>query len=342
MPVRNGGDYLASAVDSILGQVGVELELLLIDDGSSDGAIEALPQDPRIRVIKSSNRGLVAALNTGLAAAAHPLIARMDADDIAAPDRLRVQRQYLCDHPEISICGCRVRMFNDEGVGGGYQHYESWINSLVHPEDIEREFFVESPIPHPSAVFHRDQIIQLGGYQDGDWPEDYELWSRALLAGLKFGKPTNENLLRWRDYPHRTSRNDARYRKQAFINCKAKTLSSRLNQNQISSVIIWGAGATGAALHDALEEHDVRVAGFIDVNPKLCGQKKRGKPVTMFAADPDTGINKQELDRLQPDQVLQDNQHLLVAVAARGAKEKIREALTQCGWQEGKQFTLAA
>ena len=90
--MRDGGVYLADAVASILGQSFADLELLVIDDGSRDGAVAALAplavRDPRLRLLENPGAGLVAALNYGLAQARAALVARMDADDVARPERL--------------------------------------------------------------------------------------------------------------------------------------------------------------------------------------------------------------------------------------------------------------
>ena len=98
MPVHNCGAYLRTAVDSMLQQQDVLLELIIIDDHSTDQAIQNLPQDPRIRIIKSPQAGIVSALNTGLEHANYPFIARMDGDDIALPGRLYTQLKYLLDN----------------------------------------------------------------------------------------------------------------------------------------------------------------------------------------------------------------------------------------------------
>ena len=111
MPVHNAGDYLSAAVNSILEQQNVALELLIVDDHSNDGAIDALPKDPRIRLLRSPAKGLVPALNHGIKQINTPYVARMDGDDIADPRRLLTQLEYLLDRPEIDIVGAQVEMF---------------------------------------------------------------------------------------------------------------------------------------------------------------------------------------------------------------------------------------
>lgn len=335
MPVHNAGRYLELAVTSMLAQSHRNIELIVIDDHSTDSALSSLPNDARIRLLSNATRGLVAALNTGLSATQHQLIARMDADDIAHPKRLERQLNYLQQNPDIDICGCRVSMFADSQIGAGYKYYENWINNLTEHSDIEREFFIESPIAHPSALFHRDVIDQIGGYRDGDWPEDYELWCRALLAGLRFGKPTGDPLLHWRDHPERTSRIDQRYRRQGFINCKAHALSAYLRKEGFDKAVIWGTGPTGLKLHDALEKSAFPITGFVDVNHRLVGAKKRDKSIHVVASQQDKAA-------FTPNRMLTAGQILLSAVSARGARSEIRRFLQARGWSERKHFICAA
>ena len=176
MPVHNAGEFLQTAVHSILAQRDVSLELILIDDHSNDTAIESLNPDPRLRVLRSPERGIVAALNHGFDNARYPYIARMDGDDIALPQRLFKQLRLLLDQPNIHICGTQVEIFSDSiEIADGYRRYQNWINQQVSSTDIEKNFFVESCIPHPSAMMHRDVLSSLGGYHDTPWPEDYDL-----------------------------------------------------------------------------------------------------------------------------------------------------------------------
>lgn len=316
MPVRNAGDYLIEAVASILQQTHAELELIIIDDHSSDGAIERLPCDPRLVIVPNFATGLVAALNTGLAIAKYPFIARMDGDDIAHPDRLFLQINFLLDEPHIDIVGAKVQMFCDSGsVGEGYRLYEHWINQQLSPEQIEQNFFIESCIPHPTAMLRRDLLRQLGGYQDCSWPEDYDLWCRAFIAGKTFAKPDTDALLRWRDHALRASRSQQQYNKQQFLKCKAFYLSAYLRKHQINDVAIWGAGPTGLKMYDYLLEHGIEAAYFIDINPRLAGRQKRNKEIKLI----EPSLKVSQLDAL--------TEVLLIAVSARGARDQIRKLL---------------
>ena len=331
MPVHNGGSYLQLAVDSILDQTHKKLELLIVDDNSNDHAIQKLKTDERVEVFSSPQKGIVAALNFGFSKARYPYFARMDADDISVPHRLETQLNFMLEHPEIEISGAKVKLFKDqEKIGGGYKHYEQWINHQCTAQQINKNFFIESCIPHPTLLMRRSVFEKLGGYHDPAWPEDYDLWCRAHLAGYQFGKPEGGPLLYWRDYSSRTSRVAKRYSKQSFLQCKARYLSEWMHLQNRTRCLIWGAGPTGLKLHDYLTDSGIHVSGFIDVNPKLQGRAKRDKPIEIIEPNPKAATLRRLSD------------FIVVAVSARGARDEIRNALINAGLVELEHFVLAA
>jgi len=117
MSVHNSERYLAEAIDSFLRQTFADFEFLIINDGSTDGSRPILAQytDTRIRIIDNDrNLGLSAALNRGCAAARGRYIVRMDADDVALPDRLEKQFAFMERAPDIDMCGSWYEMFGDK------------------------------------------------------------------------------------------------------------------------------------------------------------------------------------------------------------------------------------
>lgn len=324
LPARDCGGYLAPAVDSVLKQTFGDLELIVIDDHSRDGAVQALDQrDPRLRIMQNPGRGIVAALNAGAAAARGAYLARMDGDDIAHRQRITTQLAYLEDHPRIGIAGTQVEIFTDGGAPAqGYALYQDWINGLLTPEAIAREIFVESPIPHPSAMLRRCVFDRLGGYHDTPWAEDYDLWLRAFAAGIAMGKPRGK-LLRWRDAAQRLSRRDLRYGREQFICAKARYLACTALRGR--RAVIWGAGPTGTRLCDALIAEGAEVSCFVDVAPRRVGGRKRGRSV------------------YGPEAIETSGRDLIIgAVAARGGRQRIRDYLRASGRSEGHDFLLAA
>lgn len=323
MPVRNGGEWLGEAVASILGQSLTELELLLVDDHSSDGAIESLPRDDaRLRLLNSPGQGIVAALNHGFAHARGQWLARMDADDVALPTRLARQLAHLQQRPDIDICATQVRLAGPM-AGAGSRRYQDWINALLEPADISRELFVESPLPHPSVMLSRSAWQQLGGYREADEPEDYALWLQAARIGLRFGKPQGI-LLHWRDHAGRLTRSDARYAQTRFLRLKARHLL--LWRCAGRPLWIWGAGPSGAALCDALRQAGGDATAFVDLHPRRIGGRKRGLPVHAL------------------DAVLHRPRGTLVlaAVGTAGARQDIRQWCQAHGLQEGEDFLFTA
>lgn len=323
MPVHNAGGFLQAAVDSILAQTAVDLELLIVNDRSTDGAIGSLRGlDRRVRVLDAPAPGVVAAFNFGFSECRGSYIARMDGDDLALPERLSTQLAYLQRHPEIAIAGCRVSLFAEGGLAGGNRHYERWLNGQCSPAQIRRALFVESPMPNPGTLFRREALTALGGYADPPWPEDYDLFLRADALGMRMGKP-EPVLLRWRDHDNRLTRTDPRYARSAFQRAKAHYLVHGRGLHK--GLLIWGAGPSGRDFHDLLCEAGAEVSGFVEVHPRRIGGSKRGLPVwdKSAAASWRDGM-------------------VLIAVGARGARPQIRDFLTQAGRREGEDFLFVA
>ena len=187
MPVYNGEPYLASAVESILGQSFADFEFLIIDDGSTDRSCEIVRgyADPRIRLLRnSSNRGVIATLNRGLEEAHGEYLARMDADDISLPDRLAQQVAFLDAHPEVGVLGSAIELMDAQGAPGILVRFPASHNL------IRWALAFYSPIAHPSAMMRTEIAASLGGYRsEARHCEDYDLWWRATrvtaLANLE-------------------------------------------------------------------------------------------------------------------------------------------------------------
>lgn len=324
MPVRNAASTLPTAVDSILRQSFEDYELLIIDDHSTDFAFQALvDRDPRIRVIPNPGNGLVDALNFGIQSANGDWIARMDGDDIACADRLAMQRQYAIQNTSIGLIGAQVQIFrddNDQSPAEGYRHYQQWINQLTEPDQISRERFIESPIPHPTAFIRSETLKSAGGYRDCGWAEDYDLWLRLAERGVRMGKPQGI-LLRWRDHDGRLSRTADQYSARQFLRLKAHFLARYFRH--YSEICIWGAGPNGKKLFDYLDADGTTVSQFIDVHPRRIGGMARGRPVR------------------SSEDIHEINEPIIVAVGSRGARAEIRTALGASGRVEGDSYVFA-
>ncbi len=331
LPVRDGAAALGPALDSTLASRGVELEVVCVDDGSRDETPDLLARaaarDPRLRVLRRDPRGISAALNDGIAAARAPLVARMDADDEMHPERLAAQVALLDARPDLALVGCGVEPFREGGLAAGWRIYADWVNALATPESIEREAFVECPVPHPTWMFRRDAIVTLGGYRDVSWPEDLDLFYRLLEARLRAGKVARV-LHRWRDHDARLSRRDPRYAREAFAAAKAHFLP---RIHGLREVVVWGAGKTGRRFARLLAAEGVAVRAFLDVRPARAGARWRGIPM-LAPADLAAGAAEWRASGIP----------VLGAVASRGARAEIRAALCAAGLAEGREFWMVA
>lgn len=176
MPVYNGERYILEAVKSVLGQSYTDFELLVIDDCSSDSSVAILEAvtDPRMILVSNThNMGLAATLNRGISLAKGTWIARMDQDDIAHRERLRLQVDFMERHPDVAVCGCGVEVFYVHG--GTHRHYFPLSYDAVKVEAL-----FNSPVSHPGAMIRKEVLI-AGAYQYDEAPnnvEDYDLFSR--------------------------------------------------------------------------------------------------------------------------------------------------------------------
>lgn len=180
LPVYNGAKYVREAVHSILAQSFSNYELIIINDGSTDGTLEILEelrrQDSRIVFISRENRGLVDSLNEGISLARAKWIARMDQDDIALPQRFERQLYWL-EQTGADICGSWVKFF------GSSDH-----RVLKHPqseEAIKMELLFGSPFAHPTVMMRANLAKQLRYDKAWEKCEDYDMWERAARAGWR-------------------------------------------------------------------------------------------------------------------------------------------------------------
>lgn len=177
MPVYNGAAYLRPALDSVLRQTYSDLEVLVIDDGSTDASASILEEftarDRRTRLITHlTNQGLTASLNEGLALASGEYVARMDADDLCRPHRLARQVDFMEKHPEVGACGSWVR-------------YLGTTRRVWRPptdgEHLKCRLFWDNSLAHPSVMLRRRTLEQYAlAYDVGlSCAQDYDLWVRC-------------------------------------------------------------------------------------------------------------------------------------------------------------------
>lgn len=183
MPVFNAERFVASAIESILGQDFADYEFIAINDGSTDHSREVVAQyavdDPRIQLFDQPNRGLIATLNRGLELARAPFIVRMDADDVSLPGRLRRQHEALLAREDLAVIGGFTQIIDEEGRPLRIGRYPTGRRDVA--AFIERG----SPVAHPAVTMRRSAVLSAGGYRNAFvHAEDYDLWLRLHDMGF--------------------------------------------------------------------------------------------------------------------------------------------------------------
>lgn len=325
LPCRNAQQWLPACIDSIRRQTFERFEVVAVDDHSQDATGGLLQQaarvDNRFRALRSPEPGIVPALNFGLEQSRCELVARMDADDLMHPRRLALQTAYLQQETGVDVVGTRVRGFPEEQLTAGFIEYLKWQNACIAESAISNDIYLESPLAHPSVMFRRTVIRDAGGYLNGAFPEDYELWLRLLHRGIRIGK-LPQTLLDWRDYPDRTSRRDPRCSRENFDRLRARYLQRdrRLTSNG-RRLAVWGAGRATRQRARHLLQGGIRPIAWVDVDPNKIGNRIDGVPVV------DPSWLRQ-----------QDKPFVLSYVAVHGARECIDAELHRLGYRKGNDY----
>ncbi len=184
MSVYNGVDYLAETLDSICNQTFKDWELVAINDCSTDATLSILEKyaatDKRIKIYSNEvNLRLQASLNKGLSLVQGKYVARIDADDIALPDRFEKQYKFMEEHPDIALSSCLFFTLKN-GVytsGGGGTRYDS--------DFIKARLLMTNPVLHPGIIAKADVLKELKYNTAFTCTEDLELWTRIIKAGYK-------------------------------------------------------------------------------------------------------------------------------------------------------------
>lgn len=330
MPCYNCEETVGQAIESILGQSFDDLELIAADDGSTDGTASVIKKyadkDARLKPLFLAHQGVVGAANAAIETASGLYIARMDADDLALPGRIEKQTTLLDENPQIGLTSCRVGFGGDRDKCAGYAHYVDWINTLVEPDDISLNRFVEFPFANPSIMMRSSLVQELGPFRDGEFPEDYELVLRWLEAGVKMRK-VDEELLIWNDPPDRLSRNHPKYKVEAFYQIKSQYLFRWLKHHSSTfpKVGVIGSGRTSRKRYEMLEKLGIETSFFVDIDPRKVGKIINGCKVLHRDEIPPAGYT-----------------FLLSYVASRGAREEVAEFLNSRGYILGRHYLLVA
>jgi glycosyltransferase involved in cell wall biosynthesis len=195
MAAHNDRRFLPEAVESLLGQGFGDLEFLIVDDGSTDGSADYLRglRDARVRIISNpTNLGLTRSLNIGLDHATGSYVARMDADDVAEPERLRRQVEFLDANPDVGLLGTGRTLIDEHG------HKVADAPATSGRLRVLWKMLLGNAFAHPSVMLRRDVLERHGLRYDERYKtaQDYELWVRVLRCSRGDNLP--DQLLRYR------------------------------------------------------------------------------------------------------------------------------------------------
>lgn len=332
MPVHNDAAYLDECIQSTVKQKYLNWEYCIVDDGSNDNSSSILEKwsrlDKRIHFITSSHQGIVPSLNIAAKFARGSIFARMDADDLMHSERIVEQVTFLSENPEIGLVGSCFQHFTDansESLPKWVLYHEQWSNRLLSSEEIHNALFAESAIAHPTFCMRREVFLNLGGYQETPWAEDYDFLHRARIHGVKLGKVAS-TLLDKRFNNDCISNYEPRYRQS--VNMEAKVYFGKIN-GIFKGKALWVVGSGGSAnsLLKALNKFKVPVEGVIDNKThhgtprKIMGNSVSGIP------NPE---NEKSWEKFK-------NKRLLLAIGGEKGQQLVNQ-FKSWGWKQQEDF----
>lgn len=202
VPVKNGAEYVAEALRSVLLQDLADIEVIVVDDGSLDDSAAIAKSlgnhDDRLKIVANSGAGIVDALNMGISLAQAPLVARMDCDDVCLPDRLRLQVERFDADPDLQLLGTAGISIDRTGQLLGA------IEVPCDDQQIRDALLTYNPVLHPTAMFRTETARRVGGYRRAFiYAEDYDLWIRLSELGRLANMEAK--LVKLRRHPTQTS-----------------------------------------------------------------------------------------------------------------------------------------
>lgn len=235
LPVFNGLPFLNEAINSVLHQSFTDFELIIINDGSSDGSAQLLEtfNDPRIRLSHQTNRGLAATLNIAIRQAKGRYIARQDQDDVCLPDRFAKQVAFLDANPNVGLLGTAAEIWV------GADKTERVLRHLANNSELQFDLLFNNHFVHSSVMLRKEVFSVVGGYVEDPIlqpPEDYELWSRVARNYQVANLP--DVLLAYREVATSMSRSGDRPFLQNLIRICADNLSYASEQSSFSPSVL--------------------------------------------------------------------------------------------------------
>ena len=283
-PFKDTELFLEECLNSIINQTYTNWELLIVDDGSTDGSYSLVEnfakQDQRIKLLVNNGKGIIDALRLAFKNSNGTMITRMDSDDIMHPKKLEVLVNNLSKFGKQHVAVGQVRYFSKAGIGDGYKSYETWLNKLTETGNNYSEIYKECAIPSPCWMIYREDLVACDAFNPNIYPEDYDLTFRFYKHKYKC-IPCNEVIHFWRDYPTRSSRTDSNYAENHFSNLKINNFIA-IDYSENKTLVIWGAGKKGKITAKTLVEKNIPFRWICD-NPNKIGRDIYGVTLEPFS-----------------------------------------------------------
>lgn len=290
MPAYNAESYIEDAIQSILCQSYTNFELIVVDDASIDqtSSIVQRLDDHRIHYHRNDhNMGVAATLNVAVEMANGQYLARMDADDIASSERLRIQVEYLDNHPDVGVCGTGVFLYD------GIRDYKTRLFSSSTYQ-IAVDLLFGSALAHPTVMMRRTLFTNLGVKYDADYYgcEDYRLWTQ-LITNTAFHN-ISEPLLHYRKHNNQITANPSDRNRLLIRKIRAdycEFIGRKLNSNEEDLLDLISKGQRTFSDEEKQQVYTL----FLDLIPALsalCGHRSQVKEMLsqIFFSFQDTRI----------------------------------------------------
>lgn len=225
-PFKNTSKYIVQTAKSIFEQSHTDWEWILVNDHSDENEMFLLQDflsDKRVLLLQNKGKGIIDALLTAQDAISGEYITRMDADDIMPVNKLELFLDQF-SKKDINVVTGKINYFSDDDlISEGYKKYEAWLNNIIDTNTFYKEIYRECTISSGNWMISVDDFKSIGGFNNLNYPEDYDLLFKFYKHGLKL-KGISEITHLWRDHSSRTSKNSEHYNQKYFFKLKINRL----------------------------------------------------------------------------------------------------------------------
>lgn len=253
MPVYNGQEFLRETMDSVLNQTFTDFEFIIINDASKDSTEEIIKsyEDDRIVYLKNEqNLGVAGALNRGLENAKGEYVARIDADDIAMPERFQKQVEFMDKHPDVGVCGSHIRIFEQDGAERDFKYSEL-------DAELRVDMLFNSAFAHPAVMLRKSVLDKNKIFYNRDFEkaEDYRMWYDIMRVSK--GYNLQEPLLRYRHHQNQVTKVKVEEQTVA-VNKMRKVMYDTLNLDTEEYLDLFTKICNGVRQFDDAEYEKIR------------------------------------------------------------------------------------